>query len=162
MLLFYGGSQARGRIGATTASLHHSHSNMGSEPCLQPTPQLTATADPLLTDQGQGSNPQCHVPSQILLFCCATMGTPKMIFKKQCKSSIWFFNLLHRYLGGGMTVKWCKLKETVFPSFSYLTIAWLELYNSLGRWYDHCMFIRIEDFCKMSCHWVFINCHLKK
>ena len=27
----YGGSQARGRIGATAASLHHSHSNVGFE-----------------------------------------------------------------------------------------------------------------------------------
>ena len=39
----YGGSQARGRIGAVAAGLHHSHSNAGSQPCLRPTPQLTAT-----------------------------------------------------------------------------------------------------------------------
>ena len=42
----YGGSQARGQIGATDASLSHSHSNVGSEPCLRPTPQLMATPDP--------------------------------------------------------------------------------------------------------------------
>ena len=30
----YGGSQARGRIEATAAGLHHNHSNTGSEPCL--------------------------------------------------------------------------------------------------------------------------------
>jgi len=42
----YGGSQARGLIGAVATGLHQSHSNMGSEPCLQPTPQLTATPDP--------------------------------------------------------------------------------------------------------------------
>ena len=42
----YGGSQARGRIGAVAAGLHHSHSNMVSKPCLQPTAQLTATPDP--------------------------------------------------------------------------------------------------------------------
>ena len=41
-----GGSQARGLIGAAAAGLHHSHSNAKSEPCLQPTPQLTATPDP--------------------------------------------------------------------------------------------------------------------
>ena len=35
----YGGSQARGGIRA--AAVDHSHSNAGSEPCLQPTPQLT-------------------------------------------------------------------------------------------------------------------------
>ena len=38
----YESSQARGLIRATAASLHHSHSNMGSEPCLKPTLQLTA------------------------------------------------------------------------------------------------------------------------
>ena len=42
----YEGSQARGRIGTVATGLHHSHSNMGSEPCLQATPQLTATPDP--------------------------------------------------------------------------------------------------------------------
>ena len=41
----YGGSQARGRIGAVATGLHQTHSNAGSEPCLQPTPQLTATPD---------------------------------------------------------------------------------------------------------------------
>ena len=41
----YGGSQARGLIGAVAASLHQSHSNAGSEPCLQSTPQLTAMPD---------------------------------------------------------------------------------------------------------------------
>ena len=30
----YGSSQARGHIRAVAASLHHSHSNMGSEACL--------------------------------------------------------------------------------------------------------------------------------
>ena len=39
----YGGSQARGRIVAVAADLHDS--NAGSEPRLQPTPQLTATPD---------------------------------------------------------------------------------------------------------------------
>ena len=41
-----GDSQARGPIRATAADLYHSHSNTRSEPCLQPTPQLTATLDP--------------------------------------------------------------------------------------------------------------------
>ena len=42
----YGSSQARGPVGATVASLHHSHSNVGSELPLRPTPQLTATPIP--------------------------------------------------------------------------------------------------------------------
>ena len=41
----YGGSQARGPIGAVAAGLRQSHSNMGSELCLQSTPQLTTTPD---------------------------------------------------------------------------------------------------------------------
>ena len=56
----YGNSQARGRIRATAAGLHHSHSNSGSRPCLQPTSQLTATRDPWPTDQGWGSNLHPH------------------------------------------------------------------------------------------------------
>ena len=42
----YGGFQARGQIGAPAAGLHHSHSNAGSEPHLQPTSQLMAPPDP--------------------------------------------------------------------------------------------------------------------
>ena len=42
----YGGSQARGLIGDVATSLRQSHSNVGSEPCLQPTPQLMVTPDP--------------------------------------------------------------------------------------------------------------------
>ena len=42
----YGGSQARGLIGAFTAGLRQSHSNSRSELCLRPTPQLTETPDP--------------------------------------------------------------------------------------------------------------------
>ena len=40
----YRSSQARGRIGASAASLCHSHRNSGSKPRLQP--QITATPDP--------------------------------------------------------------------------------------------------------------------
>ena len=42
----YGGCQARGSIGAIATGPHQSHSNTGSEPRLQPTPQLTAMPDP--------------------------------------------------------------------------------------------------------------------
>ena len=41
----YGGSQARGLIRSVAAGLRQSHSNVGSKPRLQPTPQLTATPD---------------------------------------------------------------------------------------------------------------------
>ena len=42
----YGGSQARGLIGAIAVGLHQSHSNSGSEPSLRPTPQLMEMLDP--------------------------------------------------------------------------------------------------------------------
>ena len=42
----YVGSQARGQIGDVAAGLHHSHSNEGYKPHLQPIPQLTAMPDP--------------------------------------------------------------------------------------------------------------------
>ena len=45
----YGSPQARGRIEAAAAGLHHSHSSTGSKLCLWPTLQalqLTATLDP--------------------------------------------------------------------------------------------------------------------
>ena len=42
----YGGSQARGPIGAVATCLHHSHSNTSSELHLQPIPQLMAMLDP--------------------------------------------------------------------------------------------------------------------
>ena len=56
----YGGFQARGQIGATTAGLRHSHSNARSEPHLWPTPQLMATPNLWRTKRGQGLNPHPH------------------------------------------------------------------------------------------------------
>ena len=42
----YGGSQARGLIGAVAAYLHQSHSKVGSELRLRPTPQFMSMPDP--------------------------------------------------------------------------------------------------------------------
>ena len=53
----YGGSQARGPVGAAAVGLHHSHSsNAGSQPSLQSMSQLMAMPDPQPTDRGQGLN----------------------------------------------------------------------------------------------------------
>ena len=74
----YGGSQARGQIGAVATGLCHSHSNTRSETHLQPTPQVMAMLDRWSTEQGQGSNLRPHVlmdASQIH-FCWAMTGTP--------------------------------------------------------------------------------------
>ena len=64
-LMAYGGSQARGLIGAVAAGLHHSHSNARSKPHLWSKPQLTATPDRQPTEQGQGSNRNLMVPCRI-------------------------------------------------------------------------------------------------
>ena len=56
----YGGSRARGLIGATAASLCQSHSHSRSKPRLRPTPQLTAIPDPYPIERGQGLKPQPH------------------------------------------------------------------------------------------------------
>ena len=46
VLAAYGNSQARGRIGAAAAGLHHSHGNARSKLDLRLIPQLTATPKP--------------------------------------------------------------------------------------------------------------------
>ena len=56
----YGGSQARGPVGAIAAGLHHSHSHARSEPHLPPTLQLTAMPDLYPTEQDQESNLRPH------------------------------------------------------------------------------------------------------
>ena len=42
----YRSSQARVRIGAAAAGLHHTQSNTGSEPQHRPVPQLAVMSDP--------------------------------------------------------------------------------------------------------------------
>ena len=45
-LMAYGSSHTRGQSELQPTGLHHSHSNMGSDPSLQPKPQLMAMLDP--------------------------------------------------------------------------------------------------------------------
>ena len=52
--------QARAPIRATAASLRHSHSNLGSETRLWPTPQFMAMPNPQPSEQGQGWNMHPH------------------------------------------------------------------------------------------------------
>jgi len=54
----YGGSQARGPVGAVATGLCQSHSNAGSEPHLQPTPQLMAMPDHLTSWARAGTEPE--------------------------------------------------------------------------------------------------------
>ena len=49
-LAAYGSSQAKGRMGPLATGLHHSPSNLRSEPSLQPIAQLTAMPDSRSTE----------------------------------------------------------------------------------------------------------------
>ena len=65
----YGNSQARGRISQSYSCwLCHSHSNARYEPCLWPTPQLTAMLEEI--------EPTSSWTLVNFHFHCATMGTP--------------------------------------------------------------------------------------
>ena len=69
----YGGSKARGGSRATAAGLHHSHSNLGSEPCLQPNSSSqygTPSPRSKARDQTYILRDPAWIP-----FCCATAGT---------------------------------------------------------------------------------------
>ena len=71
----YGDSQARGWIGAATAGLHRSHSNVGAKPRLWPTPQLTAMPDPSPTSEA-GYRTCILMDASQICFLWAMMGTP--------------------------------------------------------------------------------------
>ena len=75
----YGGSQARGPIRATAAGLHHSHSNTGSKPCLQATPQLTQhqILNPLRKARDRTWD---LIPSQIHFYCATTRTSASLFF----------------------------------------------------------------------------------
>ena len=74
----YGRSQARGWIGAAAAGLHHSPSNVGSQPCLQPTPQLMATLDPSPASEARVWIRILMNPSWVHS-CWAMTGTPRIL-----------------------------------------------------------------------------------
>ena len=72
----YGSSQGRGRIRATAAGPHHSHSNMGSEPRRWPTPSLHHCLIPDLLSKARYWTHILVGTSQIH-FCCTAMGMPQ-------------------------------------------------------------------------------------
>ena len=75
----YGGSQARGQIGATAASLHHSYSNARSKLFLWPIPQLIAT--PILNPLSEARDWTLSLmDTSRICFHCTTRGTPEPHF----------------------------------------------------------------------------------
>ena len=92
----------KGRIEATAAGLHHSHSNNRSELCLRPTPQLMAV--PALTHwAGLGIEPASSWILVRFINCWATKRTPLSCFVLFCfglawsmwKFPGWVLNLYH-------------------------------------------------------------------
>ena len=74
----YGSSQPRGQIRVIAASLHHSHSNTGSEPHLQPPhcSQQCWILDPLSETRDR----TCVLrDTSWVRFCCATRGTTRSV-----------------------------------------------------------------------------------
>ena len=71
----YGSSQERGQMGATAASLHHSHGNTRSEPHLDlhHSSQQHRIPDPLSKARDQTS---ILMDTSQIRCCCATRGTP--------------------------------------------------------------------------------------
>ena len=72
----YGGSQSRGTIRAVATGLHQSHSNVGSKPCLQPTPTAHGNARSLTHWVRPGIKPATSWFLVGFANHCATMGTP--------------------------------------------------------------------------------------
>ena len=85
----YGGSQARGRIRATAARLHHSHSNARSKPRLWPT--LSSRQCQILNPLSEARH-QTHNPLDTLSgvrYYWAAMGTPLFSFSIIYLSGSW-------------------------------------------------------------------------
>ena len=74
----YGGSQARGPIGAVAASLRHGHSNTGSKPCLRTAPQLLKP----LSEARDGTRDL--MDTSWVPYCRAMTGTPTRAFGRTC------------------------------------------------------------------------------
>ena len=79
LFVAYGCSQARGWIEAIAAGLRHSHSNIRSEPCLQPTPRFWKCwiLNPLGKARDRTHN---FMVSGQIHFHCTTTRTPIFTF----------------------------------------------------------------------------------
>ena len=70
--LAYESSQARSWTGDVAAGLHHSHSNVGSEPCLWPTPQLMQRRIPNLLSEARDRTCILMDTSRFCFYCAKT------------------------------------------------------------------------------------------
>ena len=107
----YESSQARGRIGATAAGLHHSHSNRRLELHLQPTPQLME-----MRDRWHWARPGIASASSWILVRLLTTE-PRRI-----SLNIIFFSKLHHFNPKPWITFWLSLK--IFILFQMIRIVW--------------------------------------
>ena len=122
--MVHGSSKARDQIRATAASLHQSHSNVRSQPCLQPTPQLMAILNPL-----REARDRTHILMDIswICLCCAAMGTTQFIFRS---SRVWY-EWKKEILIWLICKHFLFIKCLIFISFCPITISSVFL-NSLN------------------------------
>ena len=104
--------QARGRIGAVAAGLRHSHShsnsNAGSEPCLQPTPAMSAVS--WILNPPREARDQTHILMDTSRVCYhwSTMGT----------ALFWAFQSLF-----SLGLWWTPQKQPLSPSPSVQEVS---------------------------------------
>ena len=106
----YGDYQPGGQIRAATAGLHHSHSNVGSQLSMPPTPQLRATPDPYPTEQGQGSKLRPH-------------GYQSDLLTTEPRKELFFLIFMSYLYVRGMSPLRCVVMFS--PSVSLVSSTWL-------------------------------------
>ena len=131
----YGGSRARGLIGAVDPGLCQSHSNVGFQPCLWPTSQLMATLDPQPTEQGQGSHSQLHGSYLDSLTTAPLWELLKKSFYFQFFPEFWPF-IFHIFIIVIFFFLYCfKMSISLFLNsrLHFWSIMWLHISGILSR-----------------------------
>ena len=120
-LVAYEGSQARGRTGAAAAGLPHSHSKADSEPCLRPTPQLTAWVR-----LGWNPHPRGYQSALLPLTSLYALGNSVTLFFNSIKISGLFYS---NDISG--KIHFLKNTDVWFPLPGFL--VWIGLRCGFGR-----------------------------
>ena len=121
----HGSSQARGQIRAATTSLHHSHSNTGSQLSMAPTPQFTANARSLIHRARPGIEPTSSwIPVGFV--------TAEQQWELPCR----FLNFI-------------KISKLNLSGKSILDFAFEIVYRSL---YLDCVFVFVFLYCKLAAY----------
>ena len=115
----YGSSQARDPVGATAAGLHHSHSNTGSGPYLQPTPRVcnlhhSSWQQQILNPLREARDQTCVLTDTSWIhFHCATTGTSFCRFSNLRVFSISCYNLINAFPQSHTSNWTCRRKRNI-------------------------------------------------